>query len=245
MTATQLIYRSLRLCKDGLVRPGRTASPEQLTDGLARLNDMIDAWGIERLTIFFVLRTEKTLADATASYTIGTGGSINIVRPASIESAGLILDTAADPTTEKPIHIFTDQEWQSIKQKGLTSTLVSGIYYDKQWTAGLATIYVWPVPTIGTTALILYTLQALTAFADLTTSYTFPPGYAEAIGYQLALRLAPEFGGLTDPATEKNATVALARLKRGNIRPVEVELDRATPGLHAGNVFDWRTGDVR
>ncbi len=243
MTSTQLIYGALRLCKGGLARPGRTASTEELADGLSRLNDMIDAWGIERLTIFFVLRTEKVLASGTVSYTLGTGGDINIVRPNRLESAGLILDNTADPVTEVEIDVFTDQDWRGIAQKDLTNPLAQGVYFDHGWTAGLARISPWPIPSVATTTLVLYALQALTAFADLTTNYTFPPGYAEALRLQLALRLAPEFGGLKDPSTKQDAALALSRVKRANIRPEVADLDRRTPGLRNGNAWDYKTGD--
>lgn len=243
MTATQLIYGALRLCKGGLSRPGRTASTEELADGLSRLNDMIDAWGIERLTIYFVLRTTQVLSANVASYTIGSGGTINIVRPNAIEAARIIVDNTATPVYEAPIDVLTDEQWERTPQKDLTSPLSSGIYYDHNWSAGLARIYPWPVPTVATTTLVLYTLQALTAFADLTTNYTFPPGYAEALRLQLAIRLAPEFGGLKDPSTRSDAILALARIKRGNIRPEEADLDNRTPGLRAADLWDYRTGD--
>lgn len=246
MTATQLIYGALRLCRDGLLRAGRTGSSEQYADGLLRLNDMIDAWALENLTIYYMPRTTKALTSGTATYTIGTGGNINIVRPTRIEAAALIIDTSADPETEVPIDVFTPQDWEGVRQKDLTSPYVQGIYYDFGWTAGLARITVWPVPTIDITSLVLYTLQALTAFADLVTNYTFPPGYAEALRYQLALRLAPEFGGLLAQAdTEKLATKALAIVKRGNNRPVQATLDRRTPGLGAHPKYDWRTDSFR
>lgn len=230
-SATTLIYSALRLCREGLTRPGRTASTEELADGFTRLNDMLNAWGVERLTMYRVLRTTRALAASTASYTIGSGGAIDIVRPDKIEAAGLILDVNAVPVYEKPIDVITDQRWRRIQQKDLENPLAQGVYFDHGWSAGLGRVYLWPIPSVGTTTLVLYSLVALTAFADLTTCYTFPPGYGEAIRYQLALRLARDFGGLKDPETTTFlATTALARVKRGNIRPEEAALDPRTPG---------------
>lgn len=246
MTATQLAYGALRLCREGLARVGRTGSTEQYADALNRLNDMIDAWGAERITIYVLLRTLQTLASGTASYTIGTGGTIAIVRPATIDHAALIIDLNADPETEDPIDVYTDQEWEGIQQKELTSPYIQGIYFDHGWSAGLATITVWPIPTIATTRLVLYTPQALTAFADLTTNYTFPNGYAEALRYQLALRLAPEFGGLVDPQdTIDRAKKSFALIKRANIRPRQSILDSRTPGIAERSIYDWRTDTFR
>jgi len=238
-SATGLIYGALRLCRDGLLRPGRLASPEQLTDGLAMLNTMLDAWGLEQLVMFYVARTPVTLSSGTLSYTVGSGGDIDIARPTNILAASLIFNVSAVPTFEKEIDIFTDQVWQRIRQKTLPTPLSAGIYYDHGWSSGLGRIYPWPVPSVSSTQLVLYTLQPLAAFADLTTCYAFPPGYAEALRYQLALRVAREFGGLKEEATTLLASTALARVKRGNIRPFEVILPSTTPGL---GLFQIRAG---
>lgn len=242
-SATNLIYAALRLCAGGLARPGRTASTEELADGLVRLNNMIDAWGVQRLTMYQLLRTVEPLISGQASYTVGTGGNIPIVRPDQIDYARLIIDTSADPVTEIDLTVWTDQQWAAISQKELTNPLVQGIYYDRGWTAGLGIIYPWPIPDVGTTELVLYTKQALTAFADLTTVYTFPPGYVEALQYNLALRLAPEFGGLRDQATMQLAREALGLIKRANIQPVVATMDSAL--IPRGEYFDWRTGEIR
>lgn len=233
-TSAQIIYAALRLCVLGLTRAGRGPSTEQLTDGLARLNDMLTTWALEDLLIYTIDRTVQDLDAGTANYTIGDGGDIDIPRPDWILGANLILDANAVPTTETEIDVFTDQEWEGVPQKDLTNTLVRGIYYDHGWSAGLGRVYVSPVPTIGTTQLVLYSLRAISAFTDLTTCRAFPPGYAELLRYELALRLAPEFGGLKDPALARDlATAALARVKKSNIRPVEAMLDWRVPGRGA------------
>lgn len=242
-SATTLVYGALRLCNGGLARPGRTASPEELADGLLRLNDLVDAWGVERLTMYQLLRTLKTLASGTPTYTIGAGGSINMVRPDRIDYARLIIDTSASPVTEIDVAIWTDQQWAAISQKTLTNPLPHGIYYDRGWTAGLGLISIWPIPNVGTTQLVLYTKQALTAFADLTTVYTFPPGYAEALRYNLALRLAPEFGGVRDTGTVQLAKDALGKIKRANIQAVQVGVDSALLSPRDG-MWNWYTGEI-
>lgn len=238
-TATQLVVAALRLCREGLKAPGRTASTEQLTDGRLRLNEILDAWGADRLTIPSYLRTTHTLTANTTSYTIGIGGNINIVRPVSIDWAGLIIDTAGDPTTEIPIEVFTPQRWRAILQKGLSSSLAQGIYYDHAWTAGLGRIEPWPVPDVGTTQLVIYSYEALTEFADLTTAYSAPPGYMRAIRLALAVELAPEFGGSTRPTLAQDAKDALGIIKSANLRIVELQVDPAL--VSREGLWNWRT----
>lgn len=90
VSATTIIYGALRLSKDGLKRPGRTASTEELADGLLRLNELVDAWGTNGLTKSFLLRTIVPLVAGQASYTIGTGGDVSIVQPTEITYVNLL-----------------------------------------------------------------------------------------------------------------------------------------------------------
>jgi hypothetical protein len=85
----------------------------------------------------------------------------------------------------------------------------------------------------------LYVPTALTQFADLTTAYTFPPGYEEALRYQLSLRLAQEFGAEITGALATLASDSLANIKRVNISQETLGID---PALSAsGGKYNWRT----
>ncbi len=65
------------------------------------------------------------------------------------------------------------------------------MWYDAGFSpTGTATINLWPGP-LASYQLELYTWQQLTQFADTTTAYGFPPGYASAIIWSLAERIAP------------------------------------------------------
>lgn len=200
---------------------------------------MIDAWGVERLTMYFLARTLQTLTSGTASYTIGTNGTINIVRPLTIEKAGLIIDTSASPTTEMPIRVFRDEEYTRIVQKSLASSYAQGIWYDHNWSAGLGRIYPWPVPNIGTTQLVIYTPTAIAEFADLSTNYTFPAGYGRALHWNLCIECAPEFAAELTQEIVDNARTSKAWLKRGNTRPRTLKVDAAL--VKDGGAYDIRT----
>ena len=248
MTARDLITATLRSIR--VLGVGDTLLAEDANDALARLNDWIDGLALERLSIFYVLRTLKLLANDTASYTIGTGGDINIVRPTHIEAAGLVQDVNADPPFERPLEVWTDQRWQGCRQKDLRSTYPQAVYYDHNWvdaTAsgnGLATLYVWPIPyDCATTQLVLYTPVALQEFATLDTDYTFPPGYRRFIRTNFAAEIASEYGKQLTADQTMAARHAKAQIKRGNIRPGELRVD---PALIRGyDYFDWRTGEPR
>jgi hypothetical protein len=186
-----------------------------------------------------------------------------MIRPTAIEHAGVIFDVAAAPPYEKPIEVMRDQRWQTVRQKAITSPYISGIYYDHNWVPGpnappqppvtsppaigqaqgLARVYVWPIPTAGNTALVLYTPVALAEFATLDTDYTFAPGYRRFLRTNLAAEIASEYGKQLTADQVQTARLAKAAIKRGNVRPGELRCDPAI--VWGGDYFDWRTGESR
>lgn len=238
MTAAELIKSTLQDL--GVYGAGEDISAEDAVDSLERLNDLCDGLGLERMMMYAIVRTTKVLAANTASYTIGSGGDINIVRPTFLDHAGLIIDTSATIPTEIPLRIFTEQEWAGILQKTQTAALAMGIRFDHAWSAGLGRIYVWPIPTVGTTELVLYTPgEATSEFADLTTEYTFPKGYRRFFRKALKVELADLF---EQPVTERmtdEANEAKGNIKRANFRMTELAMDPAIAG--SGHFYNIET----
>jgi hypothetical protein len=208
---------------------------------LRKANDWIKSLALERLTVHVRLRTVHTLGSGTASYTIGSGATINIARPTDIEHAGLIIDSSGDPVTEIPIEVFTEQRWQLIRQKDLDSPLVQGIYYDHGITSGFGRIYPWPVPNVGTTQLVIYTPTALQTFLTLDTDYTYANGYEHFLKTNLLKQIAGSFGKSLSLEQTEAAREARGNVKRTNTRAVEATVDPAL--LVRSSVFDWRTGE--
>lgn len=198
-----------------------------------RANAWMNALAVESLLCFCVLRTEVPLASGTPTYTIGTGGVINIPRPVRIEKAGLIVNTSATPPLEVEIDVITDQRWQLTPMKTLTGPLAQGVYYDKSFTAaGRGLIYPHPIPTTATTKLVLYTEQKFSSFATLDTDYTFPDGYELFFRTNIAGEVAPGFGKTLTDEQKKMATRARAMVKRANIKIVESTINPRTPGIN-------------
>ena len=243
MTGLALI--SGALTQLGVLAAGETLASADAVEGLERLNDWIDSLGTERLTIYKLLRTEKALASGTASYTLGSGGAINIVRPVWLQDAGLILDNTAAVPEERPITVLTDDTWARLPNK-TQSGIAESVYCNFDYAAGLALVSVYPVPDTATTTLVLYTPVALTEFADLTTDYTFPPGYRRFLRTNLALELAPEYGRALDPALIQQAIESKAQIKRANLRLSGLRLDRALIGYgFNGAGYDGESDDYR
>ena len=106
----------------------------------------------------------------------------------------------------------------------------SRLFYDANWSTGLGTITVYPTPDSSLADLILYVREPLTAFADLSTVYTFPPGYDRAIRTNLALQLAPGWDAVPSPELRADAARSLTLLKRANVRVPQMTMDPALVG---------------
>lgn len=242
LTARDIITATLRSIR--VLGVGDPLPAEDANDALDRLNDWLDSLALERLTMYHVARTAKYLGNNVPSYTIGIGGDIGIVRPTHIESANLI-ENPKDPVPfERPIDVWTDQRWQGCRQKTLTSTVPTAIYYDHNWQEGLGRIYPWPIPTdCGKVQLVIYTPIALREFPTLDTTFSFPPGYRRFIRTNFAAEIASEYGKQLTADQVAAARQAKAQIKRGNVRPVEARVDPAL--IYGYDYFDWRTGEPR
>jgi hypothetical protein len=221
-----LVYGALRLL--GVLRPGQTASDASHDDGLAWLNELVDSWATERLTVKVVARSLIAMTGA-ASYAAG---------PHRIEHAGYV-DTAG---TERPLGILTLEQWGRIGLKSQSGTPAS-IYPEATFPE--ATIYPWPVPADG--SLAIYQWQPLEALADLDTEYAFPPGYALALRFCLAAQIAPAFivickipQPLLD-SIEAKAADYKGKIKSLNVPILDLRCDDAL--IDRGSRFDIVSGD--
>jgi hypothetical protein len=81
-TAHDLITGALTML--GVLGTGQTLEAADATNGLRVLNELVDSWGTQRLTMPFLARTVVPLVSGQASYTIGVGGDIDMPQPAEI-----------------------------------------------------------------------------------------------------------------------------------------------------------------
>ncbi len=209
-------------------------------DALTRLNRLIGGWAIRTGPIPARARVVTAIlanrGSTSAPYTIGTGGTINTprpARPAALTHAALLL-TASTPTVEIPLTVLTDQEWEGLATKDMAGTQPLAVYYDPTITAGLGAVLFWPVPSAATNSLVLYLDQPISEFADLTTSYTLPTGYEEALEYALARRLATPYGRTLDAETARIAVSSLAAIGRANLDLVSLANELAAIGTSGG-----------
>jgi hypothetical protein len=240
MTGGDLINSALR--RIGVLASGEVPSGNESADAQVILNDLMDAFGADRLMIFTVQSSTQVPLVLKQVYTLGLGGDFNIPRPAKITGMSVLnLANAVEPL-ELPMDYHNDElRWaREIPVKNLTNNLPSVCYDDEQFP--LRNLNIWPIPNV-TVNFIIYFWQALSQFIDLITQYSFPPAYARMLKWNLALELFGEFGGDPQkfPMIEKQAILSMAAVKAMNIRPITIGVD---PALIAdGENWNWLTGE--
>lgn len=231
-TALDLIQGAFR--KIGQYAPNETLAASDANDGLLMLNALLDIWSNEHLAVYNNVENIFTLTPGKLSYTIGTGGDVNITRPLRITnmySRYVTSNSAVDFACQE----ISGDKYTALSLKSQPGPWPKFAYYNTGYP--LATLLFWPLPTQGV-EFHMWTDQLL-ANLGLTDSLQLPPGYFLALQYALAEMMAPEFG--TDPATMTAVSVMAKKLrhvlKSTNAKPQsEVPLDAA--GLSNGTVFD-------
>ncbi|GAC1403859.1 MAG: hypothetical protein NVSMB64_06230 [Candidatus Velthaea sp.] len=246
LTALDLIKSSLRLIR--ALGPGRGAGPAELADALLVLNSMIDSWNTEDLNIWLIQRDVYNLVAGTQTYTYGIGGVFDttsgnaVVKPNNFERAGLI--TSVSGPLELPLQLINVDDWAAIPIKNVASTIPTRLYNDGAFP--LATLSLWPVPSVNA-QIALYVEHGIPQFATTAATVVLPPGYFDALRYNLAVQLSDEWAvrpgvKLTDNVV-RLAIELKARIKSANMETQYLRCDPAVTGS-GGRGFNWMTGDT-
>ena len=193
--AQTLIKAALRSI--GAIATGETPTDDEIQDGFEAMKLMLRSWSARNIRLYYTKQESVAMTGAT-SYSIGDSGDINTVRPTSIRGAW---------TDVRPVKIITEDRYRSIRMSSGSGD-VEYLWYSPENPLGL--LYPWPK---GGTTLYIDSLKPLTEPGDVTTDLTFPPEYEDAIKWNLAVRLAPEY--------EKNPSQIVVGLAVSTLKALE------------------------
>jgi hypothetical protein len=222
----------------GVVAEGESVPAAQAQHALRTLNRLLDTWRLDSMLVYAIDRQVLSLTANVGTYTIGTGGTWNVERPVRIESAAW-LDTTQSPALEIPLRVLTDEEYQGISLKGLTSSLVTWLYYDQAYPLG--NVIAWPVPTVGR-QIVLYLWHPLASIASTATTLSVPVGYENALLYNLAVHLAAAYRVALQSPTPELAVSTLAAVQAQNSSSPLMAFPSALVGRGRGG-FNYLTGE--
>jgi len=186
-TAGELIDGALRLL--GMLAEGETPSAATSQDALFAMNQMIDSWNTERLSVYSTQDQVFSWAPGLISRTLGPTGDFVGNRPVLLDDATYFKDPANGISFG--IKIINQQQYNGIAVKTVTSTYPQVIWVNMDYPN--IDMYVYPVPT-KVLEWHFISVTELTQPATLATTLSFPPGYLRAFRYNLACEIAGEFG---------------------------------------------------
>jgi hypothetical protein len=208
-TAGAQINRALRLL--GVLAEGETTSAEASQDALLAMNQMIDSWNTERLSVFSTQNQIFTWPASTISRTLGPSGNFVGNRPVRLEDSTYFLDPLTN--VSYGVKIINQQQYNGIAVKTVTSTYPQVLWINMTYPN--IEMYVYPVP-IRDLEWHFVSVEKLTQPALLATTLAFPPGYLRAFTFNLACEIAPEFGVEPSPQVQRIAMTSKRNLKRIN-----------------------------
>jgi hypothetical protein len=238
-TAGEQINRALRLI--GMLAEGETPSAATAQDSLMALNQMIDSWNTERLSVFSTIDQIVNWPVGSINETLGPSGSLvrlngTAVRPVLVDDSTYFKDPGTG--VSYGVKLINQQQYNGIAVKTVTSTFPQVMFVNMTYPD--VDLFIYPRPT-RLLEWHFVSVQELTQPATLSTDILFPPGYLRAFTYNLACEIAPEFGVEPSPQVQRIAMYSKRNLKRINnpddvmSMPYAIVATRQRFNVYAGN----------
>jgi hypothetical protein len=233
-TAGEQINRALRLL--GVLAEGETPSAATSQDALMAMNQMIDSWNTERLSVFCTQDQVFNWPVGEISRTLGPTGDFVGNRPVYFDDATYYRDPSTNVSFG--IKFINQQQYDGIAVKTVTSTYPQVIFVNMTFPD--VEMFIYPRPT-RLLEWHFISVQELDKPADLSTVLYYPPGYLRAFTYNLACEFAPEFGVEPSQQVQRIAMTSKRDLKRVNnpddimSLPYAIVATRQRFNIYAGN----------
>jgi hypothetical protein len=208
-TAAEIIDGSLRLL--GVLAEGETPSAAVMQDSIMAINQMIQSWNTERLSVFSTQDQVFTWPANVISRTLGPTGDFVGNRPIEVDDATYFKDPSSGLSFG--VKLINQQQYDGIAFKTVTSTYPQVLWVNNTFPNIEMTVYPVPIKALEWHIISVETLNEVT---NVATDMYFPPGYLRAFRYNLACELAPEFGVEPSPQVQRIAMTSKRNLKRIN-----------------------------
>lgn len=212
-TARDLITRAYQI--NGVLTKNEALSGDEAADGLKSLNALLSSWTNDSLLAYARLQENFPLVSGQASYTIGSGGDFDTVRPTQILTAFTRIGSI-----DYKMAIISDVEYDTIVQKNISNSIPTALVYDGN--APLGTITIYPVPVTGD--LYIRSEKPLTEFASLDSDVELPPGWERALIYNLSIEDASQYGQEVTQPVYQIAMDALGKIKTAVARNRKMDM---------------------
>ncbi len=193
---------------------GQSVSPEQSQQGLRKANRMLQKWSNQKLMVYLVTQRPFALSATVQDYTVGpTGATFTGTRPVFVESG---VANVPGSSMQNPMNILDKTQWDALPDSGVVcgpNGAPASVW--PEYTLPNLTFHVTPIPSTVVN-IRLGVWELLQQFATLFDELALPPGYEEALEYNLAIELAPDYDQPVTPELAQLAADSLNTIKTVN-----------------------------
>jgi hypothetical protein len=228
-TARTLITKALR--KARILTLKETPTADEASDALESLNDMLGSWSNNSVDIVSRTLESFPMVAGQSTYTIGSGGDFDTVRPSWVVSAYF-----TNGNVDYSLRVVTDEAYANISFKG-----IQGFPDFLNYTAAfpLAQIKIYPTPASAYT-LNLLTEKTIESYSTLDTNIDLPAGWERAIVYNLAIDLSSDYGQAPSQEVVQIAYNAMESIERAISRNRTFD-SQPTAGTRNNILTGWGT----
>jgi hypothetical protein len=207
----------------GVLGVGQVPLAQDLADATTALGMMLAQWQRKRWLVYRLAEVSTPAVPGQGIYGIGPTGDIMYPsRPGSIEAAYLRQHTGPAPNSfpvDYPLaRIGSREEWSQISLKSLQSW-PSAFFYDPWLDDGQ--IHIWPIPIQDFFELyfVIPSDIQLSLAPDTELDDYLPQETAEALIYNLSMRLRLNYQLPPDPGLAAAARASLNTMRQTNYTP--------------------------
>lgn len=209
----------------GSYAAGETIDSADVQSLIFTLNGILDGITAETLSLFSdTVLAGFTLTPGKQVYSFGAGASDFPLAGITRQIVG-IGDIANN--IERPLKLLTDEEWEAIRLKTFSSSVVTAAWIRNVFP--LLSITFWPVPTVAD-ALRFYYREPVSTVSASSDVLILPAGYQEWLTFELAIKAAPKFGANLPAWLGEAWREAKTRVKESNYSGAVSRLDSALTG---------------
>jgi len=196
----------------GALKPGASPSTTIRDDCFTRLQQMWAGWSIDETIANAQYHQSLTLTAGTSTYTFGTGGSlVATVAPIRVYGAESVSGNFRSSVKVVSFATFDAMVEDVI---GTSAVLAKILAADNAYPA--INLRVFPVPATSPGSLLLDYWGVMTAIAAVGDTVALAPAFEDAIHWNLAMALLPQYGrqGIDGTAIAANAAASLGRIQQ-------------------------------
>jgi hypothetical protein len=186
----QVITGALR--KLAVLPSGGTPSAPQVADASEALNAIVKAFQADGMPVWAIEPYTFTVTSGTSSYAIGIAQTLNTVAPLKVLQA--LYTTTGNASV--PMNIYNRHDFNILPNADSEGVPVNLYYQPTSGSTGqpTGTIKLWPTPNDSTTTITIHYQRPYNDMDSAANNFDFPSYWIQALIYNLAWALAPEYG---------------------------------------------------